>query len=295
VFFQKSRKIQYKLEMIIMKITLLGTGLPMPNPKRKGPSQLVTLGEEHLLIDCGPGAVHRMTEIGVMPNNIHQVYLTHQHADHYLDLDYFILIRWLMGEDRPLEIYGPVGTKLLINNLMTAHAYDYENRLNTIGGDKKLPTFKITEIDEGPIKETDGAIVTAFNVVHMPNDLSFGFRFDANDSSIVFSGDTAPCENLIKHSHQVDILVHECVDSRKSNLAKSSTWKSSEDRIAHMRKIHTFPEDLGMVAQEAKPKKLVTTHMVPATVPQELQRQIAENFDGKIIVGEDLMELWADQ
>jgi len=272
-----------------MQITLLGTGLPMPNPNRKGPSQLVTLGEENLLIDCGPGAVHRLTEQGTMPNKIHQVYLTHQHADHYLDLDYFILVRWLMGEDRPLKVFGPIGTTEMIENMMHLHAYDYANRLDTIGGDKQLPKFEVSEIEEGEISEVAGATITAFNVRHMPDDLSFGFRFDTRNGSAVFSGDTAPCENLIKHSYGVDVLIHECVDSSKSNLAKSSTWKSSEDRIAHMKKIHTFPEAMGLVAKDANPKHLVTTHMVPATIPEELHENICHNFKGPITIGEDLM------
>ena len=273
-----------------MKLTLLGTGLPMPNPHRKGPSQAITFGEETVLIDCGPGAVHRLVEMGTMPSQIHRVFLTHQHADHYLDLDYFILIRWLSGVDAPLEIYGPPGIQRMVETLMEAHAFDYAERIKSTGTDRGLPTFSFQEYDPGPICEINGAKVKAFNIDHLPNNLSFGFRFDDKDTSIVLSGDTAPCENVIRYAHKADLLVHECVDARKSNLAKSSLWKSPEDRIAHMSRIHTFPDALGEVAREADPKKLVTTHMVPATVPAELKEQIADNFNGPIVIGEDLLD-----
>jgi ribonuclease BN (tRNA processing enzyme) len=274
-----------------MKLTMLGTGLPMPNPARKGPSQVVSLADTHVLVDCGPGAVHRLSEAHVMPRNIHHVMITHHHADHYLDLGYFILVRWLMGVDRPLQVYGPQGQKRMIEGLLGLHEFDFRNRLGVMAPNRQLPDICVTEFEEGRVAEISGMKVSAFVTPHLPEGHSFGFRFDSRDKTIVLSGDTAPSENVIRHAHGADILVHECVDSRKSNLSSSPAFASPEERLKHMAAIHTFPEFLGPIARDASVKTLVTTHMVPASVPEELTATIARDFSGEIIIGEDLMQI----
>jgi len=50
--------------------------------------------------------------------------------------------------------------------------------------------------------------VTATLVDHPPVFPAFAYRFDASDRSIVISGDTRPCENLVKLAQKVDVLVH---------------------------------------------------------------------------------------
>lgn len=62
-----------------------------------------------------------------------------------------------------------------------------------------------------------------------------------------------------------------------------------------MERIHTFPEALGRVAREAAPKRLMTTHMAPATVPDELKARMARDFKGSVVIGEDLMEVSLDR
>lgn len=274
-----------------MKLTLLGTGLPMPNPARKGPSQAITVGQTHLLIDCGPGAVHRLSEARLPPRDINHVFITHHHADHYLDLGYFILIRWLMGADAPLWIYGPRGQRQMVETLLALHDYDFRNRLGVMAPGRALPRIEVVEFDAGLVVEINGVKVTAFVTPHLPEDQSFGFRFACSEKSIVISGDTAPSENVIRHAYKADILVHECVEARKSSLSNSAAFGSPEARLKHMAAIHTFPEFLGGIARDAHVRTLVTTHMTPASVPTELRQIIARDFLGEIVIGEDLMQL----
>src|SRR5260370_29384366 len=46
-------------------VTLLGTGTPIPNVERFGPSTLVEAGTEKLLIDCGRGVPIRLTQLHI--------------------------------------------------------------------------------------------------------------------------------------------------------------------------------------------------------------------------------------
>jgi hypothetical protein len=46
-----------------------------------------------------------------------------------------------------------------------------------------------------------------------------------------------------------------------------------------------------MVARDAAPKLLVTTHMNPFSEPEELRKIICRDYSGPLTIGEDLMTL----
>ena len=102
-----------------MQITLLGTGVPTPNPKRRGPAQLIKAGNVNVLVDCGSGTVNQLVQGNVSPPQINNVLITHHHSDHYIDLDHFMITRWIMGADKPLHIYGPIRQKKIIENMLS--------------------------------------------------------------------------------------------------------------------------------------------------------------------------------
>src|SRR5258708_23383357 len=97
-----------------IQVTLLGTGSPLPNPDRAGPSTLVRAGDATLLVDCGRGVVMRLTAAGTLPVGLSAVLLTHLHSDHISDLNDVVTTRWVMTTDAtPLKVFGPPGTQPL--------------------------------------------------------------------------------------------------------------------------------------------------------------------------------------
>ena len=96
-----------------IRLTLLGTGTPTPLLHRAGSSYLVTLGEEKLLFDCGPGCVRRLLKKDVSPTHITHLFLTHLHYDHCVDYGYLVLSRWDQGVGKipELSVYGPPNTE----------------------------------------------------------------------------------------------------------------------------------------------------------------------------------------
>ena len=64
------------------RVTLLGTGVPIPRPDRFGPSTLIEAGDQKLLIDAGRGATIRLYQLGVPIGRIDALLLTHYHSDH---------------------------------------------------------------------------------------------------------------------------------------------------------------------------------------------------------------------
>jgi ribonuclease BN (tRNA processing enzyme) len=123
---------------------------------------------------------------------------------------------------------------------------------------------------------------------------AFAFRFDTPDRSIVFSGDTTPCETLIKLAQGADFLVHEVI--HKPSLARLLARVPNAERlIEHIVGSHTTHIDVGKVAKEAAVKTLVLTHFVPVDDPSLTDEMWTEgartHFEGKVIVGKDLMEV----
>ena len=80
-----------------MDVILLGTGSPIPDPRRAGPATLVRAGDATILIDCGRGAVMRLAGAGVMPQMLNAVVITHMHSDHICDLNDVITSHWVMS------------------------------------------------------------------------------------------------------------------------------------------------------------------------------------------------------
>ena len=266
-----------------MQVSLLGTGLPFPNPKRRGPGYLVRAGANNFAVDCGSGIVARMVEAGVQPDEVDHLFITHLHSDHYIDLGHFIVCRWIYGDDAPWHIYGPAGIRLMVDRLLEMHRRDLEMRMKIRTTPREMPNIVVHEIDQGLAAEIDGVRIAAFDVEHFPLDQPFGYRFESKDRRIVLSGDTCPCENLIRHARGADVLIHECVQYDK--------WKLPHIDHGHTPHAHTSPERLSLVARDADVGLLVTTHMLPDSEPHELSEIIRRDYAGPLVIGEDLMTL----
>jgi len=273
-----------------VKLTLLGTGCPPPNPARRGPATLVCLGDGALLVDAGSGVAVQLLRAGIRPSHINHVLLTHLHSDHVIDLGHLVLTRWIVGENTPLTVLGPAGTRDHVDRLLALWAWDVAVRRAHMP-EREPPLVAVTEIDEGVVLERDGLRVTAFLVEHEPVKPAFGFRFDSRDSRAVISGDTRPCENLIRYARDVDVLVHECTDMTHAAWSPGCGWPTREAKVRDLQAYHTGPDEVGEVAVAARARHLVLTHLMPGSEPADLAARARRRFAGRITIGEDLAEL----
>ena len=106
---------------------------------------------------------------------------------------------------------------------------------------------------------------------------------------MVISGDTRLCENLMRWSRGVDLLIHECCEMAKTSWSPGCGWPTLEEKIRDLASYHTQPDQLGRVAREAKARHLVVTHLMPGSVPDELRDTVARDYTGPITIGEDLL------
>ena len=133
--------------------------------------------------------------------------------------------------------------------------------------------------------------MSAFRVEHHPVDEAFGFRLDHGSSSIVISGDTKVSENLIAHSKDADLLVHEVYWSQGLRDAAAAAADDEERaRFQLVGTYHTPSEELGKVAERANAGHLVLSHIIRSRGNQDdFEKDIRPDYRGKLTMAEDLM------
>ena len=274
-----------------MRLTLLGTGTPIPDPRRRGPSQVIEVGGRLVLVDCGSGVVHRLLEAGYARPVISRIAVTHLHSDHIVGLADLLWTGWIIRWwDEPPPIAGPPGTAALVRGLLAALSYDIDVRVKGERLRREWLEPRVEEIDEGWSAEGDGWRLTGFRVEHEPVDQAFGFRLDADGGSVVISGDTRPSENLIRHAQGAGLLVHEVYWRRGAAALRSGV--TDPDALVRRETIdsyHTHSEDVGKVAARAEVKHLVLSHILfRGGSPADLLADIEPDFRRPVTVGEDL-------
>ncbi len=190
---------------------------------------------------------------------------------------------WVLAREKPFEVYGPPGTRLMTENLLAAYAEDVEVRLH--GAQPQNASGIVVEVHEiapGLVYEDGNVTVTAFAVSHGGWQHAFGFRFETADRSIVISGDTAPTDAIVEACDGCDVLVHEV-------SAKAGWDHRTPDWQAYHAAAHTSGIELGGIAARARPKLLVLIHQLMwGATEEQLLAEIRQNFHGEVAFAHDL-------
>jgi len=295
-----------------MKITMLGTGAALLDPDRAQSGILISLANgTHYLFDCGAGVSHNMIRANANPVDVKVVFLTHLHHDHICDFPLFAISGWMYNRQSTPIVLGPKGTQHFCDHLFEGGAFEADFQARSAYGARKgnLQAVRpdVREVSPGLAYEDDDVRIECDWVEHIPREISecFGVRLEAEGKTIAFSGDTAPCEAMVKLAKDVDVLFHECtfpeafIEFRsKGNVGTYS---------------HTSPTELGKIAKEANVKKLVATHfghfdsthptlkeIAKTHMPVDLMgphqmddviRDIRKNYDGELLLAHDLMRI----
>lgn len=294
-------------------LILLGTGGgPVIGAQRSMMASVVVANGVPYLVDCGYGAGGAMVKAGVRIADLGGIFITHNHADHLLDLGPTLFFSWLQGRKAELELFGPPPLKAIVDDLLAANRVPLDYYRVDMGT-ALMPPVRVKEFsDAGIVFEDANVRVTAVTVVHPPVVPSFAYRFDTADRSIVFSGDTAVSENLVVLAKGADILVHEAAEvqatidmmSAQASVAAPASADAGNGKGGqnpkgfdpkkfeeHVLKAHTSVQDAARLAAAADVKTLVLSHVSPvssAMVPDSRWIEDARPFfGGTIVVGHD--------
>ncbi|OBB93759.1 ribonuclease Z [Mycobacterium sp. 852002-30065_SCH5024008] len=271
----------------MIEITLLGTGSPIPDPNRAGPSTLVRAGGQVFLVDCGRGVLQRAAAVGVGAAGLTALLITHLHSDHIGDLGDLLITRWISTfapDPTPLPIIGPPGTAETVEATLHAFRHDIEYRLAHHADLNAPPSVEVHEYTEGAVWDRDGVSIRVAPTDHRPVTPTIGFRIDYGTASVVLAGDTVPCAGLDQLAAGAGALVH-------TVIRKDIVGNIPQQRLQDICDYHSSVEEAAATAARAGVGTLVMTHYVPALVPgqEEQWRALAASaFDGRIELGDDL-------
>jgi ribonuclease BN (tRNA processing enzyme) len=272
------------------QVVLLGTGTPNPDPERSGPAVAIVVRGSVYLVDAGPGVVRRAEAArrkgvtAMTQPNLKIVFLTHLHSDHTLGLPDLIFSPWVLERAVPLEVYGPPGTRSMVDHLVAAYAEDV--RVRTDGWQPQNRTgagANAHEIGPGVVYRDSNVTVTAFLVPHGSWTAAFAYRFDTPDRSVVLSGDTGPADSIITAAcHGCDVLLHE-VYSDSAFRTRPPEWRRYHGYF------HTSATQLAATATHAHPGVLVLYHqMLWGTSHENVLAEIRRGYGGRVVSASDL-------
>ena len=216
-------------------LTLLGTkggpALRTPGVSFLPTSNLLCLGRRKIIIDCGIGVTQALVRAGHSASAITDIFITHLHSDHLLELGGLIHTAWTSGLQHQLVVRGPAGTARVWSHFLEMMEVDIAVRVLDEGRPHLYDLVSVYEYDQGVVEENSDFTVSALRTIHPPMQDCFALNFISDGQKICFSGDTAYMPSLAGFAKNARILVHEaCLlytspsprDMRRSRMPSSA-------------------------------------------------------------------------
>lgn len=221
--------------------------------------------------------------------------------------------QWTDGRTQPTVISGPHGTAALVAAALEYGAANAEIRLvDEARAVRPADLFRGEDVpatsEPREVYRDDHVRVTSIENTHFPEAAkaatphrSLSYRFDTATRSFVFSGDTAYSTNLVRLARDADVFVCETIEiaamrrAFEQRVANGAYADNPEGVWKHIVETHVTTSDAGRMAKEAGVGMLVLSHLAPGALQpladDDYLRGVREHFDGRAVVGKDLMVL----
>lgn len=283
-----------------MQITVLGSGTPTPSLQRMSSGYRLKIGDETIILDCGPGTYHRMMEAGSSVTDVSTILISHLHYDHCLDYQRFVLTHWDQSGSRPsdLKVHGPAPLERITRQLFspdgvwgpdltarTEHKMSLDIHAQRGGSlPRPWPSPQVSEIAAGRTIDCGAWTATPFEVRHAQPYLDcYGYRIRSDAGDLVYFGDTGPFDGLAEHAKGADVLISMC--HYLSGTQLSETYATS--CMGHC--------ELAETAARAGVRNVVVTHITKQFdrpgIRERVVSDMAKIFGGNIFFSHDLMDI----
>lgn len=252
-----------------ISITILGSGTCVPSLARSSCSVLMEIEDVKLLFDIGPGTIRRLLEAGRTIFEISHILVSHLHPDHTGEFASFLFsTKYANTSNRttPLTVVAANGFSSFFNRLESV----YGKHIALESG-----MLNICELDNTMPDSLEIGSVTVESIPMTHTDESIAYRVTSADSrSVIYSGDSDVCDNLVTLSRDADLLI--CESSFPDELKAEG---------------HLTPSLAGDIATRASVGKLVLTHFYPQCDRVDIKKQCRKTYDGPLLLAEDLMRI----
>ncbi|KAI9310318.1 beta-lactamase-like protein [Dichotomocladium elegans] len=204
-----------------VQIITLGTGSSVPSKYRNVSATLVQIPKEgSVMLDAGEGTFGQMMrrfgldKVQDELNNLQCIFVSHLHADHHIGVIHLLVKWWKHNRhsDKRLYVVAPTVFKLWLEEYSSVEQFGLNEQVFLIRNEtilfrRKPEAFELANFN---------ALKQRLNLSRMEAVTVFHCRFAygltiSHESGwkLVYSGDTRPCESLVKAGRNATLLIHE--------------------------------------------------------------------------------------
>lgn len=249
----------------MLQLVILGTSYAIPDEDHENTHMVLVGRQRMVLIDCTGHPTVRLRQAGVNFRQLTDIILTHFHPDHVSSVAPFLMNLWLLGREEPLHIHGLADTLDRTEQMM--ELYDWK----TWPGFFPVEFHRLPDEELVTVLEDDEMRIQASPVRHIIPTIGLRMESLASGGSVVYSGDTEPCPQVVRLARGSRVLIHE---------ASGASFG------------HSSASQAGEIAQAAGASQLYLIHY--PTIGLQADRLIAaarDTYRGPVMLAVDLMQL----
>lgn len=246
------------------KVIILGSSNAIPDEAHEN-SHMALVGNERLvLVDCVNNPIVRLNKAGLNVEDVTDLVLTHFHPDHVSGVPLLLMDLWLLGRKKELRIYGLHYTLDRLEKMMDLYGWDTWPQFFPVR------MMKLDQDEMLLVQETDEWRIYSSPVEHMIPNIGLRIEFIKSRRVFVYSGDTEPCQQVVRLAENAEILVHESAGSSRG---------------------HSNPNQAGVIAHQAQAEHLYLIHYPNGKFKdKDILKKAAQEFQGPVRLAEDFME-----